>query len=284
MWDGPLYDILKRNLFTPEMHKEMMNYCEQVGIEYMCTPYCPTSVDVLNDLGVKVFKTGSGELANLPMHRKLAQIAATTGKPVIVSTGMSTWDEITDTVNVYEQEGAKDNLILMNCTSGYPPEYTSLHLHTIEKLKKDFGVLVGQSDHSMDNYSCFAAVALGAKLVEKHFTLSRNQNGPDHKISLEPAMLKDLADGIKKIEMALEKEKDIFAEEKSVRSWAFHSVVAARDIQAGEILTLDNLIPKRPGSGIPAKYLDSMYSKELLGKKAKQDLTKDTILQWENLE
>jgi len=283
MWDGPLYDILKRNLFTPEMHKEMMDYCEKIGIEYLCTPFCPKAVDILNGMGVKFFKTGSGELANLPQHRKLAQISALTGKPVIVSTGMSTWEEIADTVSVYEEEGAKENLVLMNCTSGYPPEYTSLHLQTIEKLKTDFGTWVGQSDHSMDNYSCFAAAALGAKVVEKHFTLSRNQKGPDHKIALEPAMLKDLVDGIRKIEMAMSQKKEIFEEEKPVRSWAFHSVVTSRDIKAGEVLTLENLLPKRPGSGIPAKYLDKKYSKKLLGKKIKRDLLRNTILRWEDV-
>jgi len=284
MWDGPLYDILKRNLFTPEMHREMMDYCDKVGIEYLCTPFCPASVDVLEELGVKAYKTGSGELANLPMHRKLAKISAQSGKPIIVSTGMSTWEEIADTVSVYEEEGAKENLILMNCTSGYPPEYTSLHLHTIEKLKNDFGVLVGHSDHSMDNYSSFAAVALGAKIVEKHFTLSRNQDGPDHKISLEPKMLQDLVEGIKKIEMAISQPQGIFAEEKPVRDWAFHSVVASRDIKAGEELNLKNLMPKRPGFGIPAKYLDKKYSAKLLGKKVNKDLSKNTILQWDNVE
>lgn len=284
MWDGPLYDILKRNLFTPEMHKEMMEYCNQVGVEYLCTPFCPESVDVLNQMGVKAFKTGSGELAHLPMHRKLAQISAQTGKPVIVSTGMSTWEEITETVQVYEEEGAKENLVVMNCTSGYPPKYTSLHLRTIEKMKKEFGVVVGQSDHSMDNYSCFAAVALGAKVVEKHFTLSRNQEGPDHKISLEPHMLQDLVEGIQKIEMSMSKDKEIFDEEKSVRSWAFHSVVTATDLQAGEILTIKNLIPKRPGTGIPAKYLDKRYSDKLFGKKMKRFVSINTTLQWDDIE
>src|SRR3989344_6185510 len=96
MWDGPLYDILKRNLFTPEMHKEVMGYCEEVGIEYLCTPFCPEAVDILNDLAVKAFKTGSGELTNLSMQRKLAKISAKTGKPVIVSTGMSNWEEIVE--------------------------------------------------------------------------------------------------------------------------------------------------------------------------------------------
>ena len=120
MWDGYLYDILKKNLFTPDMHKEIMNYCEKIGIEYLCTPFCPDAIDVLNNLGVKAFKTGSGELTNLPMQRKLAKISASTGKPIIVSTGMCTWDEIKDTVKIYKEEGSKENLILTNCTSEYP--------------------------------------------------------------------------------------------------------------------------------------------------------------------
>ena len=279
MWDGDLYEILKRNLFTPEMHKEMMVYCDQVGIEYLCTPFCPSAVDILNDLGVRGFKTGSGEIMNLPHHRKLAKISKATGKPVIVSTGMCLLDEIADTVKVYEEEGAKENLVLTNCTSEYPPnDYSHANLGLIKVLQEKFGVWVGQSDHTMDNYTAFAAVALGAKVVEKHFTLSRDQKGPDHFISLEPHMLKELVDGIRKIEVGLGAEKTISKEEQVVRDWAFYSVVVACDIKMGEELSLENLIPKRPGSGIPAKYLDQMYSKELLGKKARKDLSANAIL------
>ncbi len=284
MWDGDLYEILKRNLFTPEMHKEMMAYCDTVGIEYLCTPFCPAAVDILNDLGVKAFKTGSGEIMNLPHHRKLAKISAQTGKPVIVSTGMSLLDEIADTVKVYEEEGAKGNLILTNCTSEYPPnDYSHANLGLIEVLRNRFGVLVGQSDHTMDNFTAYAAVALGAKVIEKHFTLDRNQKGPDHFISLEPHMLKELVDGIRKIEVGLGSEKSISKEEQVVRDWAFHSVVTSRNIKKGEVISLDNLMPKRPGSGIPAKYLDPMYSKELLGKKAMNDMPENTILDWKDV-
>ena len=284
MWHGPLYDILKRNLFTPEMHKEIMKYCEQIGIEYLCTPFCPASVDVLNELGVKAFKTGSGELANLPMHRKIAKISAQTGKPAIVSVGMSKWEEIADTVKVYEEERAKDNLILTNCTSEYPPkDYSHINLRLIKKLKDEFNIIVGQSDHTMDNYTVYAAIALGAKVIEKHFTLSRNQEGPDHFIALEPQMLKDLVDGIRKIEVALGECKIVSNEEQTVRDWAFHSVVASCDIKAGEELTLENLMPKRPGSGIEAKYLDPMYAEKLINKKAVKDLPKNTILQWKDI-
>ncbi|MFA6416207.1 MAG: N-acetylneuraminate synthase family protein [Candidatus Paceibacterota bacterium] len=284
MWDGDLYEILKRNLFTSEQHKEMMKYCEEIGIEYLCTPFCPTAVDVLEDLGVKAFKTGSGEITNLPHHRKLAKISAKTGKPVIVSTGMCTWEEIADTVKVYEEEGAKENLILTNCTSEYPPnDYSHANLGLIKKLETDFGVIVGQSDHTMDNYTSYAAVALGAKIIEKHFTLSRQQKGPDHFISLEPAMLKDLVDGIRKIEVALADKKSISKEEQTVRDWAFHSVVSINEIKKGEIFSIDNLIPKRPGSGIPAKFLDQLYADELIGKKAARDLPANTILSWEDV-
>ena len=285
MWDGPLYDILKRNLFTPEMHKEIMDYCEKVGIEYLCTPFCPTSVDVLESLGVKAFKTGSGELANLPQHRKLAKISYETGKPVMVSTGMSTIEEVHDTVRVYEQEGAKENLVLMNCTSEYPPnDYSHTRLGVVRRLQDQFGVIVGQSDHTMDNYSVFASVALGAKVVEKHFTLSRKMRGPDHFISMEPRMLKDFVEGIRKIEAGLTDEKIVTQEEGVVRDWAFHSVVASTFIRQGEVLTSDNLMPKRPGRGIPAKFLDQMFSGQLLGRRAKRDLLPNDILQWADVE
>ncbi len=285
MWDGDLYEILKRNLFTPDMHKEMMRYCASIGIEYLCTPFCPAAVDILNNFGVKAFKTGSGEIAHLPLHRKLAKISKKTGKPIIVSTGMCFLEEIAETVRVYAEEGVKENLVLTNCTSEYPPnDYSHINLGLIKVLQETFGVIVGQSDHTMDNYTSYAAIALGAKVIEKHFTLSRKQCGPDHFISLEPAMFKELVEGIRKIEVALTKGKILTKEEHIVRDWAFHSVVASRDISNGETLTLENLMPKRPGSGIPAKFLDPMYSKELLGRIARGSLVKDSILRWSDVD
>ena len=282
MWDGPLYDILKRNLFSAKTHKELMDYCDKLGIEYLCTPFCPAAVDILNNLGVKAFKTGSGELTNLPMHRKLAKISAKTRKPVIISTGMSTWEEITETVKVHKEEGS--NFMLMNCTSEYPPNnYSHANLGLIPKMQKEFNVRVGQSDHTMDNYTAYAAVALGAGAIEKHFTLSRKQKGPDHFISLEPHMLKDLVNGVRKIEVAIGDKKTISKDERVVRDWAFHSVVADSNIKKGENVSLQNVRPARPGRGIPAKYLDKIYSSKLFSKKTKRNLSKNTILQWEDL-
>jgi N-acetylneuraminate synthase len=290
MWDGPLYEILQRNLFTFDMHRQIKEYCEKIGIEYLCTPFCSVAVDVLEEMGVVAFKTGSGELDNLPQHRRLAKISAKTQKPVIVSTGMSTWEEIAETVAVYEEEGAKANLVLTNCTSEYPPnDYSHANLGLIPKMHKEFSVWVGQSDHTKDNYIAFAAVALGAKVIEKHFTLDRKQKGPDHAIALEPHMFKDLVEGIRKVEVGLGVEKVISKEEQEVRDWAFHSVTSLRDIKKGEELTLTNLIERRPRTmqrdgmkveGIPSKFLDSMYGAKLVGRRATRDIPKDTMLTW----
>jgi len=298
MWGGPLYDILLETHFTPEQHKEVMEYCEKVDIEYLCTPFCTEAVDVLHGIGVKAFKTGSGELDNLPQHRRLAEISAKTGKPVIVSTGMSKWEEIADTVKVYEEEGTKDNLVLMNCTSEYPPsDYSHANLGLVPRLRDEFAVWSGQSDHTLDNYTAYASVALGAKIIEKHFTLDRKQRGPDHSISLEPHMLRDLVDGIRKIEVALGDEKIISKEEQVVRDWAFHSITTVAPLKKGEELTKEifekKLLERRPRimevngkkvTGIPSKYLDSMYQDKLLGKKVKWDLPKDVLITWDDVE
>ncbi len=285
MWDGPLYDILKKNLFTPEMHREIKDYCEQVGIQYLCTPFCPAAIDVLEDIGVAGYKVGSGELTHLPMHRKLATIAKSSGKTIIVSTGMSTFEEIAETVSIYEEVGAKDHLVLMYCVSEYPPkDYSHINLGMIEKMKSTFDVPVGLSDHTIDNFTAYAATALGAACVEKHFTLSRDQSGPDHFISLEPADLVDLVEGVSKIEASLGCKKEISAEEQTVRDWAHHSVVTSKQITQGDEFTLDNVEPRRPGTGIPAKYLDERYSGSFLGKKASKDMQVSTIVQWSDVE
>ena len=284
MWGGSLEDILRETQFQEEAQMKIKEYCESVGIEYLCTPFCPAAVDILDSIGINGFKTGSGELTNLPQQRKIAKICAAKKKMAIVSTGMSYWEEVVETVRVYEEECAKDYLILTNCTSEYPPnDYSHANLGVIQRIEEELGVWGGQSDHTKDAYTAFAAVALGAKVSEKHFTLDRNQKGPDHGISLEPHMMKEMVEGIRKIEVALGRERSVSKEEQVVRDWAYHSVIANHDIKAGEVFTLDNLIPKRPGSGIPAKYLDKRYSEKLLGKKAKHDMPENTIVQWDDI-
>lgn len=280
---GTLNEVFKKSHFTGEQHKELKDYCREIGIEYLCTPFCPASVDLLNDVvGVGAFKTGSGEITNLPHQRKIARISAKTGKPVFVSTGMCTMEEIADTVEVYKEENA--HFMLLNCTSEYPPNnYADINLGLIPILKERFGVWVGQSDHTTDNYISFGAVALGAKVIEKHLTLSRYDIGCDDFMALEPQMFKDLVAGIRKIEAAMGAEKNIRAGEWFVRDWAFHSVVANRKIKKGEKITLAKVRPARPGSGIPAKFLDKKYSGSLLGRKIRKGFPKNSVIRWEDI-
>ncbi|PIP73769.1 MAG: CMP-N-acetylneuraminic acid synthetase [Candidatus Lloydbacteria bacterium CG22_combo_CG10-13_8_21_14_all_47_15] len=284
MWAGDLQDILKRVWFSPNNHERIMEYCASIGIEYLCTPFSFEAVDTLERMGVHSFKTGSGEICNLPFHRKLAKISARTGKPVFISTGMCTMAELEETIALYTEEGA--NFLLMNCTSEYPiNDYVHLRLGLIPVLREKFRVMVGQSDHSTEIYSSLAAIALGAKVIEKHFTLDRNGPFPDDGMCLDPRMMRELVDAVRKVEKAIEgNEKIVLPEEAEIRSWAFHSVVSDRNLKKGELITLANVRPARPGSGIPAKYLDETYFHELENKRCKTDIPKDTVITWEDLE
>ncbi|MDO8492721.1 MAG: N-acetylneuraminate synthase family protein [bacterium] len=283
MWAGDLQDILKKVWFSPEKHRAIMKYCQKKGIEYLCTPFFPRAIDVLNKMGVKGFKAGSGEIYNLPFHRKLAKISKKTGKPVFISTGMCTMKELEETVSIYKKEGG--NFLLMNCTSEYPVKnYSSMRLPLITKFREKFGVWIGQSDHTTDAYTTFAAITLGAKVIEKHFTLDRNGTFPDDSMSLDPKMMRELVDGVRKIEASLQNsKKTINKNEAEIRSWAFHSVVTDKGLKRGDPITTSNVRTARPGWGIPAKYLDKKYSKALLGKKIKKDTPKNTILHWTDI-
>lgn len=276
-WAGDLDEILaKVNLGAASEHRELMAFCENVGIQYLCTPFCSAAADILEELGVPAFKTGSGELTDLPMIRHIAK----KGKPMIVSTGMCTMEEIEDTVKVLKEENA--DFVLMNCTSEYPAKYEHLNLGLIKLLKDKYGVMVGHSDHTTEIYSALAAVALGAKIIEKHFTI-RSLHGPDDLVSLDPVEFRDLVESVRKVEAALGSDKKITEEEAVVRDWAHHSIVSNSDIKVGEPITLENTRTARPGRGIPARYLDKNYSEKLLGKKVKYDLPKNTILKWDDL-
>jgi len=283
MWAGDLQDILKKVWFSPEQHESIINYCKQKGIQYLCTPFSPYAVDVLEELGVSGFKTGSGEVCNLPFHRKLAKISAKTGKPIFISTGMCTFEELEETVAVHKEEGS--NFLLMNCTSEYPiKDYSHVRLSLIPTLREKFDCFVGQSDHTTDAITTYVAVALGAKVIEKHFTLDRKGDFPDDFMSLDPKMMKELVEGVRNTEAALQTaKKEVLPEEAKIRSWAFHSVVSDKDLKNGDVITLKNVRPARPGLGIPAKFLDKKYSKELLGRKVNKNIPKNTVITWKDL-
>ena len=271
-WGGSLDKILEKYNLTIEDHKILITHCKKIGIQYLCTPFCPKAVEVLDELGVEAFKTGSGEMTNYPLMEKIAQ----TKKPVIVSTGMCSLKEIEETVKFLKT--LKVKFMLTNCTSIYPAPYSSINLGLIKKYRDKFDIPVGHSDHTPDIWTSLGAVSLGACLIEKHFTLNRQMKGPDFKVSLEPKEFKLMVEGVHKIFAALGNKKEIHTEEKIVRDWAHHSVVTLKEIPKGSILNEDLIYVKRPGRGIPAKFLKKLYNK-----KAKRNLPKDKILQWEDI-
>lgn len=272
-FDKPLWEILEETNLTLEEQIEIKTYCDEKGIMYLCTPFSREAVDILDEIGVAAFKTGSGELTNLPLMKHIAK----KNKPMIVSTGMSYIEEIKDTVEILEKHDT--DFALMHCTSAYPTKYEDVNLKMIPKLIDMFDVPVGLSDHSKGIFTSLASVALGTSILEKHFTLDRSSNGPDHKISIEPDELTELVQGVNAIYESLGDTKKILEDEKPIVLWARESVVSLVDMKKDTIITEDMVWVKRPGTGIPAKKLE-----QIIGMKTKTDIPKDILLRWEDLE
>jgi len=271
-----LWEALERTNFDIEKQKILKKECEKNNIDYLCTPFSKVGADQLEEIGVEVYKVGSGELTNLPLIEHIAKKKI----PMIVSTGMSTLEEISETVNLIKQIGTP--LALTHCTSVYPCPYRLSNLKVIPKLNKLFNVPVGLSDHTNTIYTSFGAVAHGACIIEKHFTFNKNAEGPDHASSIEPKELKHLVEGLNAIFEANGDEKKIFEEERQILAWARESVVSEKDIKVGDKFSLDNVWVKRPSpkSGcIPAKDL-----KKIIGKIAKNNIKKNTQIKWEDIQ
>lgn len=271
-WGGSMDEVLAEWNIDVEGQAKLQDRCREVGIQYLCTPFSAAAADQLAGIGVDFFKTGSGELTNLPMLRSIARH----GRPMVVSTGMATLGEIDATVACLRETGVE--FALTNCTSAYPPRYEDVRLGLIRVLRDRYGVVVGHSDHTPDGATAIGAVALGAPIVEKHFTLDRATGGPDRTVSLEPAELKRLVDDIRKVEVALGAEKTVLADEQVVRDWAHHSVATVRPLAAGATVTAADVAVKRPGRGIPAAALD-----RVIGRVARRDVPVDVPLQWDDL-
>jgi sialic acid synthase SpsE len=267
-----LFDLLTRTALSKEAHVQMRDLAARKGIVFMSTPFSREAADYLESIGVPAFKTGSGELTNLPLQQHIAR----KGKPMIVSTGMSTPEEIAATVSVLDAAGAQ--YALMHCTSTYPTPFPHVQLGCIGWLQQKYGVPVGFSDHTLGNVMAFAAVATGANLFEKHFTASRSLPGPDQQGSMEPVELAELVSGIRAIEQARGATKAIQPGEQEVRNMALHSVVSIRDIAAGATVGAADVWVKRPGTGIPARQLT-----DVIGRKAKQAIPKDSLIGWDQL-
>jgi N-acetylneuraminate synthase len=274
-FEEPLWDTLERTNLTLDEHIKLMELCNNLGILYLCTPFSKEGTDILEDIGVDFYKTGSGEMTNLPLIEYIAK----KGKPMIISTGMSNIDEVQETVDLVKSIGTP--LIITHCTSAYPCPYNRINLGMIPKYQQRFGIPIGLSDHSIGIYTSLGAVAMGAAVIEKHFTLDKMQKGPDHPSSIEPYELGELVKGTRAIFEARGSEKKIYDEEKQIIAWARESVVTEMDIKAGEIISKEMVWVKRPSPGpgvVPAKDL-----KKVIGKSALKDIPKDNQVKWEDL-
>lgn len=266
-----LWDIIKGCELTEAEEKKIKKYCDRKEIVFLSTPFSKEAVDRLCRMDVPAFKIGSGECNNLPLLEYMARLK----KPMILSTGMNDADSIQRSLESIGKYGCP--VMLMHCTSIYPTPYDKVRLGAIKELEERFGLPVGLSDHSEGIYTCLGAVAIGACVLEKHFTVSRKWPGPDISISIEPDELADLVSGAKAIWQGRGGTKTVLPEEEPVIDFAHACVVAIRDIKAREIFSVDNIWVKRPGTGeIKAGSLDAV-----LGKKARSDIKKDTQIKWE---
>jgi N-acetylneuraminate synthase len=257
------FDMLRKLELSKEAHRELQAYCHTRDVLFISTPFDAVSVDFLDDLGVPAFKISSGEVTNLPLLRHIAL----KDKPMILSTGMSSLVEVGQAVQEIRAAG-NDQLVLLHCVSNYPADPRDVNLRAMKTMAAAFQVPVGYSDHTPGIEVSLAAVALGACLVEVHFTLDRDMPGPDHKASLEPGKLKALVKGIRTVESALgDGIKEPAASEANTASVARRSLVAACAIPAGTKLTLEHIEIKRPGTGLPPAmqtYLVGLTLKENL--------------------
>lgn len=266
-----IWDIMVRCSLTVEEHIKLKKYAEELGLIYLCTPFSRAAADELYKMGVSAFKIGSGECNNYPLIEHIANF----GKPIILSTGMNSLESVSKSVAILEE--ANINYALLHCTSVYPTPYEKVRLGAITQLRKKFpDIVVGLSDHSIGNYTCFASIPFGASIIEKHFTSDKLWPGPDIPISINPFELKELIRGSEFIHRALGGTKEILPEEQPTINFAYSCVVSIKDIKKGEIMTKNNIWVKRPGTGeIKAKDYNN-----LLGKKANQNVKKNTQISW----
>jgi N,N'-diacetyllegionaminate synthase len=270
--DETQYTMLRKLELTREMHLELIDYCHARGIGFFSTGFDEQSVDMLAELGLDRFKIPSGEITNLPYLRHVGRY----GKPVILSTGMADLSEIGMALDALESAGTKRSQItVLHCNTEYPTPMSDVNLRAMLTIRDTFGVEVGYSDHTLGTEVSIAAVAMGATVIEKHFTLDRKLPGPDHQASLEPEELSVMVAAIRNIEAALgDGIKGPSPSESKNIPIARRSLVASRDIRAGEVLSESNLAAKRPGTGISPMRWD-----EVIGRQVTRDFAKDELIE-----
>ena len=268
-----LFDFLERNALSLEQHFELRNYCNEIGITYLCTPFSLRAAQEIAEL-VPFFKIGSGEFQD----RWFIDGLKILNKPVIFSSGMSNHSEVQENVEYLLK--ADLDFALLNCLSEYPPKFQDMNLKFITQLVDEFpDIVIGHSDHTQTTFTSVLAVSLGAQIIEKHITLSEMIHGPDKDVSLGPDQFRQLVKELRAVNQTLGSKKIINDDEIPVREWAYRSVVATTDILPGTILDLDHICTKRPGAGIPSKDY-----KSVIGKKVVKHIFKNTMIDWEDLE
>ena len=271
IWDGTTLHKLYETAYTPwEWQPRLQETAAQMGLEFFSSPFDFSSVDFLEEMNVPAYKVASFEINDIPFIRKIARL----GKPIIFATGIATLTDIDLALRTCREEGNED-VILLKCTSSYPAPYEDINLKTIPSMAETFDCITGLSDHSMGHAVADAAVAIGARVVEKHLTLSRADGGDDAAFSMEPDEFKTMVDNIRKIEKALGTVTyDLTDKQKREREHS-RSLFVAQDMKAGEVFTPDNLRSVRPACG-----LHTMYYEEILGKRITRDAKMGTPMSW----
>jgi sialic acid synthase SpsE len=269
-----VWELIKRVEIPWEWHQDLADHATAVGITFLSTPFEEAAVDLLDKIGIPAFKIASYEVNHLP----LIAHAARTGKPLLISTGMASLGDIERALDTAAGAGATD-IMIMHCAVNYPPRFDDLNLRAIGTLRSAFQVPIGWSDHTLGHSADVVAVALGACAIEKHYTLSRDQAGPDHPFALEPGELAAMVRAIREAEAALGSSvKRVTDAEAEMFRLGRRSVVVAHDISAGGVLSRDDLAVKRPGFGIPVHAID-----EVVGRHVARDMVRDEVLQWDDL-
>lgn len=264
------FDMIKKLELDYDAHRELQDYCKKKKIMFLSTPFDMDSIDLLNDLNIPLFKIPSGEIDNGPYIKKIAALK----KPVILSTGMSTLSDIEFALNILRKNGCED-ITVLHCNTEYPTPFNDVNLRAMITIRDAFKVKVGYSDHTKGIEVPIAAVAMGAKVIEKHFTLDKNMEGPDHMASLEPAELKKMVDSIRNIELAMgDGIKLPSVSEAKNKNIVRKSIVASKSIRVGEVFTEENITVKRPGNGISPRHWS-----EIIGKTAMKEYMEDELIE-----
>lgn len=269
------FNMLKKLEVSFNDFKELKEYCEEKGIMFLSTPFDFESAHFLNSIGMEAFKISSGDLTNIPLIEYISKY----NKPIILSSGMATLGEIEEALSTIYGSNLKDVAVL-HCTTNYPAKLESVNLRAMITIRDAFEVVCGYSDHTEGIFVSVAATSMGANIIEKHFTLDKNMQGPDHKASLEPNELKEMINNIRNIQIAMGSSIKMFTKsEEETRTVARKSIVASRNIAAGEIISMEDMEFKRPGTGLMPKYY-----KDILGKRSRKNIGIDEQIDFSMIE